>query len=58
MDNKLHEIYTCLKVMDMILYKHAYEPETVKGFNSISDMAKYYRELLHVILPEEYQYQK
>ena len=57
MENKLYEIYDCLKVMDMMLYKHAYEPEAVKGFESTSDMAKYYREFLHVILPEEYQYQ-
>jgi len=58
MEDKLHEVYNCLKVIDMMLYKHAYEPETVKGFESTSDMAKYYREFLHVILPEEYQYQK
>lgn len=58
MEDKLHEIYDCLKVMDMMLYKHAYEPEVVKGFESTSDMAKYYREFLHVILPEEYRYHK
>ena len=58
MKDKLHETYNCLKVMDMMLYKHAYEPETVKGFKSTSEMAEYYREFLHVILPEEYQYQK
>lgn len=58
MEDKLHEIYDCLKVMDMMLYKHAYEPEVVKGFESTSDMAKYYREFLHVILPEEYRYNK
>lgn len=45
--------YTCL----MLLYKHAYEPETVLAFKSVSDAAKYFREFLHLILPKEYQYQ-
>ena len=52
-----HTAYTCLKVMDMLLYKHAYEPETVVAFKSVSDAAKYFREFLHLILPKEYQYQ-
>jgi len=58
MDKKLHEVYNCLKFMDMLLYKHGYEPQTVVGFKSTEDMAKYYREFLHVILPEEYRYNK
>lgn len=58
MEEKLQEIYNCLKVMDMMLYKHAYEPKAVVGFQSTEDMAKYYREFLHVILPEEYRYYK
>lgn len=58
MEEKLNEVYNCLKVMDMMLYKHAYEPKAVVGFQSTEDMAKYYREFLHVILPEEYQYEK
>jgi len=58
MEDKLNEVYNCLKVMDMMLYKHAYEPKAVVGFQSTEDMAKYYREFLHVILPEEYQYKK
>ena len=44
--------------MDMLLYKHAYEPKTVVGFQSTEDMAKYYRQFLQVILPEEYRYNK
>ena len=58
MKDKLHEVYNCLKIMDMLLYKHGYEPQTVVGFKSTEDMAKYYREFLHVILPEEYRYNK
>lgn len=56
--SELHGVYSCLKIMDMMLYKHAYEPQTVVGFQSTEDMAKYYREFLHTILPEEYQYNK
>jgi hypothetical protein len=56
--SELHSVYSSLKIMDMLLYKYAYEPQTVASFQSTEDMAKYYREFLHVILPEEYQYQK
>ena len=42
----------------MLLYKYAYEPEKVVGFESTKDMAIYYRELLHLLLPPEYQYNK
>ena len=58
LDSRTNEICSCLKVMDMLLYKNAYEPETVIGFESTIDMAKFFREMLHVILPEEYQYNK
>jgi hypothetical protein len=58
MEEKLNEVYNCLKVMDMMLYKHAYEPKAVVGFQSTEDMAKYYRQFLQVILPEEYRYNK
>lgn len=58
MDEKLHEVYNCLKIMDMLLYKHAYEPQTVVGFESTEEMAKYYRQFLSVILPEKYRYHK
>ena len=58
MNKKLHEVYNCLKIMDMLLYKHAYEPQTVVGFESTEEMAKYYRQFLSVILPEEYRYKK
>ena len=58
MDEKLHEVYNCLKIMDMLLYKHGYEPKTVAGFKSTEEMARYYREFLHVILPEKYHYSK
>lgn len=57
-DNRVNEIYNCLRVMDMLLYKNAYEPKTVIGFESTIDMAKFFREMLHVILPDEYQYHK
>ena len=56
--SELHSIYSSLKIMDMMLYKHAYEPQTVTGFQSTEDMAKYYRQFLRIILPEEYQYNK
>ncbi len=55
-DNKLQEIYNCLKIMDMILYKVAYEPKSIVGFKSTEDMAIYFRQFLNVILPKEYQY--
>lgn len=58
MEDKLNEIYNCLKVMDMMLYKTAYEPQTIVGFQSTEDMAKYFRQFLQVILPEEYKYHK
>ena len=51
MEDKLHEVYSCLKIMDMLLYKQAYEPKTVVGFQSTEDMAKYYRQFLQVFLP-------
>lgn len=58
MEDKLKEVYGCLEIMDMMLYKYAYEPQAVIGFQSTEDMAKYFRHFLHVVLPEEYQYQK
>ena len=56
MDNKLNEVYSCLKVMDMMLYMHAYKPQAVVGFQTTAEMAEYYRQFLHIILPEEYRY--
>lgn len=58
MEDKLKEVYNCLNMMDMMLYKYAYEPQTVVGFSSTEDMAKYFRQFLQVILPEEYRYDK
>ncbi len=58
MEDKLQEVYNCLKVMDMMLYKAAYEPKSIVGFKSTEDMAIYFRQFLNVILPKEYQYQK
>jgi len=55
---KLNEVYNCLKVMDMLLYKYAYEPKTVVEFNSTEEMAKYFHMFLSIILPEEYRYDK
>ena len=56
MDNKLNEVYSCLKVMDMMLYMHAYKPQAVVGFQTTKEMAEYYRQFLQIILPEEYRY--
>ena len=58
MEDKLKEVYNCLRIMDMVLYKCAYEPQAVAGFQSTEDMAKYFRLFLQVILPEEYKYHK
>ena len=58
MDDKLHEVYTCLRIMDMLLYKTAYEPETIAGFKSIKEMAIYFRAMLDTVLPNEYQYKQ
>lgn len=58
MEDKLKEVYSCLQIMDMMLYKCAYEPQTIVGFQSTEDMAKYFRQFLQVILPEEYKYDK
>ncbi len=58
MEDKLREVYSCLKIMDMMLYKCAYEPQTIVGFKSTKDMAEYFRQFLQVILPEEYKYRK
>lgn len=55
---KLNEIYTCLKTMDMMLYMHAHKSPAVVGFHNTEEMAEYYRQFLHVILPEEYRYNK
>jgi hypothetical protein len=56
MSDKLNEVYSCLKIMDMMLYKHTYEPQAVVGFQTTKEMAEYYRQFLHIILPEEYRY--
>lgn len=56
MEEKLNEVYNCLRIMDMVLYKTAYEPESVAGFKSVEDAAVYFRQFLQVILPKEYQY--
>jgi len=56
MEDKLKEIYNCLRLMDLVLYEYAYEPETVASFQSTEDMVKYFRQFLHIILPEEYRY--
>ena len=58
MEDKLKEVYNCLRIMDMVLYKCAYEPETVNSFQSTEAMARYFRLFLQVILPEEYRYKK
>lgn len=58
MEDKLKEVYNCLRIMDMVLYKYAYEPQAVAGFRSTEDMAKYFRQFLQIILPEEYRYKK
>lgn len=58
MEDKLKEVYDCLKIMDMMLYKAAYEPKSIVGFKSTEDMAKYFRQFLQVILPEKYRYHK
>ena len=58
MDDKLREVYNCLKTMDMLLYKHAYKPQAVVGFQTTKEMAEYYRQFLHIILPEEYRYKE
>lgn len=58
MEDKLKEVYDYLRIMDMVLYKCAYEPQAVAGFRSTEDMAKYFRQFLQVILPEEYKYRK
>ena len=57
MSDKLNEVYSCLKVMDMMLYMHAHKSPAVVGFHTTEEMAEYYRQFLHVILPEEYQYE-
>jgi len=58
MEDKLKEVYNCLRIMDMVLYKCAYEPQEVAGFQSTEAMAKYFRLFLKVILPEEYRYKE
>lgn len=58
MEDKLKEVYNCLRIMDLLLYKYAYEPETVNSFQSTEAMARYFRLFLQVILPEEYKYHK
>lgn len=55
MEEKLNEIYNELRLMDLLLYKYAYEPETVVSFYSTEDMAKYFRQFLQIILPKEYR---
>lgn len=57
MEEKLQEIYSSLSLMDMMLCKYTCDPPRgVVPFKSTQEMAKYFRALLHVILPEEYQY--
>lgn len=59
MDNKLREVYNCLKIMDLMLYKYSCDPPCgVVPFKSTQEMAKYFRLMLSIILPKEYQYEK
>jgi hypothetical protein len=59
MDDKLREVYNCLKTMDMMLYNYSCDPpHGVIPFKSTQEMAKYFRLMLSIILPKEYQYAK
>jgi len=59
MEDKLKGIYGCLKIMDMMLCNYTYDPSHgVIPFKSTQEMAKYFRAMLHAILPEEYRYYK
>lgn len=59
MEDKINEIYNCLKIMDMMLYNYTYDPPRgVVPFKSTQEMAEYFRQFLQVILPEEYRYKE
>lgn len=58
MDDKLREVYDCLRIMDLMLDKYTYDPpHGVTPFKSTQEMAKYFRLMLSIILPKEYQYE-
>ena len=57
MEEKLREVYDCLRIMDMLLYNYTYDqPHSVVPFKSTQEMAKFFRNMLHIILPKKYQY--
>ena len=59
MENKLKEVYDCLKIMDMMFYKYTCDPPRgVVPFKSTQEMAKYFRAMLHTALPKEYYYKE
>lgn len=59
MEDKLKEVYDCLRIMDMMLYNYTYDPpHGVVPFKSTQEMAKYFRVMLHIILPKEYKHYK
>jgi hypothetical protein len=59
MEDKLKEVYDCLKIMDMMLYNYTCDPPRgVVPFKSTQEMAKYFRAMLHTALPKEYCYKE
>lgn len=59
MEDKLKEVYDCLKIMDMMFYNYTCDPPRgVVPFKSTQEMAKYFRAMLHTALPKEYYYKE
>ena len=57
MEDKLKEVYDCLRIMDLMFCNYTYDPpHGVVPFKSTQEMVKFFRLMLHIILPEEYQY--
>ena len=51
------DVYKCLTIMDFMLYNYTLEPPRgVIPFSSCQSMANYFRQMLHLVLPEKYQY--
>lgn len=53
---KLVERVSCLKTMDFMLYNYTLDPPRAEPFRSTQEMAVFFRQMLHIGLPEKWHY--
>lgn len=55
--NELRSVYDSLSIMDMLLDHYSYDlPKGVRPFQSTKEMAEFFKNMLHIVLPKEYHY--